>query len=290
MLNNLLIHRKTRQNAQAFISNPSQSLLITGEVGSGKDQIAKSISSEILNVDEEKLEAYPYFYVVSKLEGQQNISIGQIRQLVHFLRLKVPGKSANKRLILVKDANYMNEEAQNALLKALEEPNPDTVFILTANSESSLRPTIVSRAQRLVVFPVSLVDAKKYFGGFLEASVESYWQLSGGAAALLSALLNQKDHVLKAQIENAKAFIKLSPYGRLIKLSKIKSKAEFLDFLGALSKILNALHRKATIGDKTKQSQQILSDRKSIYQAANSVESNVSPRATGLWLALNLKV
>ena len=55
-----------------------------------------------------------------------SIAIEQIRALISFFQLKVPGKTKIKRVAIIQDADRMGLEAQNALLKALEEPPEDS--------------------------------------------------------------------------------------------------------------------------------------------------------------------
>lgn len=54
-----------------------------------------------------------------------------------------------KKVYIIFEAEKMNDEAANALLKTLEEPLPDTVIILTTSSPDELLPTVISRCQRL---------------------------------------------------------------------------------------------------------------------------------------------
>lgn len=54
---------------------------------------------------------------------------------------------ASHRYIIIRDAHKLRDEAANAFLKTLEEPNPDTSFILTTSNLNALLPTIVSRCQ-----------------------------------------------------------------------------------------------------------------------------------------------
>lgn len=58
------------------------------------------------------------------------------------------------KVVLLTDAEYMNESAANAFLKLLEEPPPRTLFILTTSRPDQLLPTIVSRCQRLRFDPL----------------------------------------------------------------------------------------------------------------------------------------
>jgi DNA polymerase-3 subunit delta' len=86
------------------------------------------------------------------------IKIAQIRSLIHTLAMKP--YEALYRVILLSEAQAMNPEAGNALLKALEEPPPQTVIILTARQASDLLPTVMSRCQHIRFSPLSGEDLK----------------------------------------------------------------------------------------------------------------------------------
>jgi DNA polymerase-3 subunit delta' len=61
---------------------------------------------------------------------------------------------ASQRVILIEGVDAATEQTQNVLLKALEEPNPRQLFVLTAEEPSRVLPTIRSRAQALRLGPV----------------------------------------------------------------------------------------------------------------------------------------
>jgi DNA polymerase III subunit delta' len=75
------------------------------------------------------------------------IQIGQIRDLRLSLSWTLSGGS--KRVVIVSEADMMNQQAQNAFLKTLEEPHTNTLIILTSSSAHRLYPTILSRCQDL---------------------------------------------------------------------------------------------------------------------------------------------
>ncbi len=78
-------------------------------------------------------------------EDKQTITIDQVRDLQHQLSLKP--YASDKKVGIIPEAQRMTTEAQNALLKTLEEPPAHSVLILTAPSTRILLPTIVSRCQ-----------------------------------------------------------------------------------------------------------------------------------------------
>src|SRR5690348_588493 len=75
----------------------------------------------------------------------QSIGIDTVKLIQKKLFFK-PMKSANK-LIVIEDAQLLTPEAQNALLKVLEEPPANTFVMLGTEMKESLLPTILSRCQ-----------------------------------------------------------------------------------------------------------------------------------------------
>jgi DNA polymerase III subunit delta' len=87
------------------------------------------------------------------------IRIDEIRELCHVLGMKP--YEARFRVVIISDAQAMNPEAGNALLKMLEEPPDRTLLILTAPGASDLLPTIASRCQLIRFQPISRQTLEK---------------------------------------------------------------------------------------------------------------------------------
>lgn len=85
-----------------------------------------------------------------QLAGENSIGIDQVRNLEHNLSLKP--HSLPPKIGLVVQAEKLTIEAQNALLKVLEEPIGDSVLILAAPRKENLLPTVISRCQ-LIALP-----------------------------------------------------------------------------------------------------------------------------------------
>lgn len=85
--------------------------------------------------------------------------IDQIRKISNFLSQKP--FSHQSKIIIVWDAQNLNSEAQNALLKVLEEPGQDNYIILTTNKIKSILPTIISRCQTIKISEKSNFENKK---------------------------------------------------------------------------------------------------------------------------------
>ncbi len=84
------------------------------------------------------------------------VRIGQVRELQARLRLRTT--EGGRRAAVIADAEWLNQEAQNALLRLLEEPPDETSLILVAASASGLLATVRSRCQR-AVWPQAAADA-----------------------------------------------------------------------------------------------------------------------------------
>lgn len=81
------------------------------------------------------------------------LRIDQIRSLLTALSMKA--FSASHRVAIIAEAQQMNVEAGNALLKVLEEPPEGTFIIITALTPSDLLPTIVSRCRHIRFGPLT---------------------------------------------------------------------------------------------------------------------------------------
>jgi len=97
--------------------------------------------------DKVKRFVHPDIITVEKLDNKQIISVDQIRELKQGV-LIVPNNS-EKKAYIIKDADAMNINAQNALLQILEEPPGHTVFILSTDNPAALLPTVRSRCVEL---------------------------------------------------------------------------------------------------------------------------------------------
>jgi DNA polymerase III delta prime subunit len=94
---------------------------------------------------------HPDLLWVERGADDTRVRIGQIRALQSALRLR--SHEGGWRAAVVADAEWLNAEAQNALLRTLEEPPSRTVLVLVAATPASLLATVRSRCQRVVLRP-----------------------------------------------------------------------------------------------------------------------------------------
>lgn len=93
----------------------------------------------------------PYYKL--KIDKANEIRLNSINDINKFLSLK--NVEYSYRIILISQADLMNDESQNALLKNLEEPAENTIFILTTNNIFNLKETIRSRCWQIDFEPLS---------------------------------------------------------------------------------------------------------------------------------------
>ncbi len=112
------------------------------------------------------------FVVDAPAAGEEQITVGFITQredsssssytgpsIARFLSLR-PFEATGRKIVLVREAERMNEAAQNALLKSLEEPTPGTVLVLESSAPDRLLDTVRSRVVELELAPLSHADTR----------------------------------------------------------------------------------------------------------------------------------
>lgn len=221
MINSLPMHTATKNAIDGFRANPSQALIIDGAAGSNKYAIAEQLAADLLQADIDKLKDHPHLILVQP-EEKRSIGIDQIRNLLSRLSLVVPTAAEIKRVIIIRNAEAMTEEAQNALLKALEEPPEGTILILLTNKDSLL-PTIKSRSQTIRALPPSDSALTEYFTaqGHSADKITQALAISGGLPRLTADILADDQHNYLIAADRAKTILKQSPYDRLINLDDL---------------------------------------------------------------------
>ena len=138
--------------------------LLSGPHGTGKRTCANYLTQTILCASPQapcgqcpackKVLAglHPDVHVVG--EEEKSISVDTIRALRDQLALRP--FEADRHIALIPRADRMTAQAQNALLKTLEEPAGGNVFFLLTDQPGAMLPTIVSRCRRLRFSPVSV--------------------------------------------------------------------------------------------------------------------------------------
>ena len=203
-----------------------------------EDDKASKVSSLIAAVDEDMEEILPPRDLpeISKLEKLVNsieencqklessylynsIPVSQVRRLSVWARLT--SADTSKKTIIIENADKMQESVRNALLKILEEPPADCVFILTTTNRGAVMPTILSRVrtynfyQRTVPQQLEVIkrvfhdddtnfnNISEYLNGFLPVSRE---EIKNNAKLFFDSLYHGKNPDIQQIAKNLNNF------------------------------------------------------------------------------------
>lgn len=100
--------------------------------------------------------SHPDIEEITPLKDKKNITVSQIREIIS--KAFIIPHSGKRKVFIIKDAHKMNEQAQNALLKILEEPPKYVVFVLTSVSRTLLLETVLSRC---ILLTLSFIENKE---------------------------------------------------------------------------------------------------------------------------------
>ena len=124
---------------------------------------------------------HPDLHLVEPEGAGEQIRIAQVQQLISELALTA--MEGRFRVAVITAAHRLNLDAQNALLKTLEEPGPATCLVLCADDTAALLPTVLSRAVRLRMAPLAIETLAQLLvaEGWAEASQARALALARGA-------------------------------------------------------------------------------------------------------------
>ncbi|MCD6026449.1 MAG: holB [Solimicrobium sp.] len=109
----------------------------------------------------------------------KEIVINQVRNLSEFMTISTHRQG--RRVIVIYPAESMNTSAANAILKSLEEPGPDTIFILVTSSVNSLLPTLISRCHQFALSLPEIEQAAAWLAQQNTTEPEQFLAEQGGA-------------------------------------------------------------------------------------------------------------
>jgi DNA polymerase III subunit delta' len=166
--------------------------------------------------------SHPDYFAIECPEGKNEIPVsvfygekerrGQ-EGLIHDLSLRP--MAGSRRIAVIDDANRMNEEGANAMLKTLEEPPPNSMLILIAENLDALLPTIRSRCQLVRFSSLPMADVSDLL---LETEIASTPEeamaaavMSEGSLHTAAQLLNPALRTLREKLYGALATADLRP-------------------------------------------------------------------------------
>lgn len=195
-------------------------LIIEGKPGLGKNEFAFDLIKQILCNEHNgcgycqsclylKDNTHPEFLLVNLEEKKSFISVEQARNIIHFMNLTVSTNTS--RVVLIENADRLNYQAQNSLLKTLEEASPKKFLILVSNQRGALLPTIYSRCfiQRIGSPSSSVLDSWLQNQGIIDVSANDFpsfyspkqikKKVEEGNAQIFNIVLQNLDNFLLGQ-------------------------------------------------------------------------------------------
>jgi DNA polymerase III subunit delta' len=181
------------------LEHPAQAYLFVGPQSVGKEFVALRFATGLLGgaADERTrrlalMRAHPDLTVLEP-EGATSLGVDQAREVV--ARASLAPVEAPRTVFFFPDAGSMTEQAANALLKTLEEPTSQTVFLLVAESEDDFPPTVASRCRSIHMGRVPLPELARALveRGLSEEAADGVAVVSGGRPGLALALMSQPE-------------------------------------------------------------------------------------------------
>lgn len=192
--------------------DPPQSLLLVGPARVGKTTLALDLAAGLLCLAGVARDRpcsvcaacrkvahgnHPDLHRLAPQGSGEQVRLGQVQALVSELAL-LPLEGRH-RIALVEAGHRLNPDAQNALLKTIEEPPAGACIVLAADDESTILPTVRSRCTRLRLGPVSAAVIQELLerrGLGDAARAAALARLSGGRPGVALALAGDPEAML----------------------------------------------------------------------------------------------
>lgn len=169
-------HETVKKSLESAIAHDriSNAYVFEGIQGVGKKLCAKIFSQALVCSEKEnapcgecpfcvqaKALTMPDIIYVKKDADKATIGVENVRQQV-IGEVYLKPRNANRKVFVIEEGDDLSVEAQNALLKVLEEPPAYVTFIICVTSKEKLLSTVLSRSQTVTFFPLSCETVAKY--------------------------------------------------------------------------------------------------------------------------------
>lgn len=258
--NNLIGNNAIKAQLKAMFTKNKipHAILVTGAKGLGKKTLAKIIAQTAVcsnlsdgiacgscaNCQKAAKNIHPDIIYPEKSGALQSYSISTVRQIRTDAYIS-PNEAAKKVYIFV-DVDNMGIPAQNAILKVLEEPPKNVIFIFTCTSASNLLPTVRSRVQQFALKPVSqpelLTHLKETCTKTVSKDLSEIANVASGNIGLAVDLLTSSDFEFTSNTANeiAQNLVSAREFDLIFAVSKVsddrKNFAKTLAFLETILK------------------------------------------------------
>ncbi|MCA9324123.1 hypothetical protein KC992_03425 [Candidatus Saccharibacteria bacterium] len=231
----MILNPITERMIQGYIDRPHSSLLLVGDEDDGASDILSHLSKMLLS-NENKNNS-----IILEPQDNKGIRVEQIREFKKSLISTLGRGSGVARVAIIKNAESSSHEAQNALLKLIEEPVDRTALIIQVAERSKLLPTIQSRCQTISVLPITEVQAEEYaalHSVHNNKQIEQMLLLTKGKAKLFENMVTNED--AGKSVGDAKQFLGLPVFERVAMQKQYDKKDTLLELCDELEVIAEA--------------------------------------------------
>ncbi len=143
-LNGVIGHENVKKMLPLWVERPAFAYLFSGPMHIGKTMLAEKFVRGLAELDEVRpLETHPDVIVLLPEEGKKEVGVKTVRTA--RARLHERPQIASRMIVYMPRIDWLNQEGFNALLKVMEDPPADAVFVGIAEQLSAIPSTIFSR-------------------------------------------------------------------------------------------------------------------------------------------------
>lgn len=247
---NIIGHKKQIEQIKNTIKNNkiAHAYLFSGPEGIGKKRVGEEFIKYLncTNQDREKILAcescpsclrmesnnQPDFFIITDQDG--SIKIDQVRNLVASLSLR--NVLTKYKCVIINNCELITPEGANSLLKVIEEPGENVIFLLITSNENKVLPTIRSRTQKINFQQLSEIELRKLAEtkNLHSDNIDFLIEFSQGSIGKLISLLSDKDFLEELkEFQDIFSEIKEKPLFQIMYKGKLfeKDKKKLLRFL-----------------------------------------------------------
>ena len=210
----IVLHSAEQKRLDEYAAHPAHAIVLIAPTGSGKETVLRELASRILG-------NHPSGRLFEVLPEPDKVFIGI--EGIRKIKIAIKLASNEQRVILIPNANTMTPEAQNSLLKILEEPPKNVTFLLSSPGKEQLLETVVSRTQVWQLRLPTIEQLEEYFSDADPTLRKRALAISDRRVGLMAALLSESDteHPLLTAIARSKELLQESKFERLCQVELI---------------------------------------------------------------------
>ena len=297
MFANILGNEKIKESLQNSVKAEriSHSYLFIGTDGIGKKMIASEFAKMILCLDKNNkycnncksciefdTNNNPDFKII-KPDGN-SIKIEQIREIQD----KIAEKPiiSNKKAYIIDDADKMTQEAQNCLLKTLEEPPEYAIIILIGSNETAFLSTIKSRCIILHFKKIKDEEIAKFIREKYQIEIDNQNLLKAAQGSIGKAIQIKEDEEIYSKIDEIISNLENADNIDILKMAEIiyKSKDKINDILEYMNIIFIDIAKKS---NKYANCINIVEDAKKRLQSNVNFDMCIDNMLFNMWREVN---